>query len=140
MEEKQFDLNTPLGLAEFCVQSLDKKNASDIRLFKVDEQTIIADYYVLCCGRSTTHVKALSDEVEYQNGENGVEMLRVDGRETGTWVLMDYGSVLVHIFTKDQREFYKLEKLYNEENEIDIKDLLTGIGAPKDNEGETDEA
>lgn len=140
MAEKQFDLNTPLGLAEFCVQSLDKKNASDIRLFKVDEQTIIADYYVLCCGRSTTHVKALSDEVEYQNGENGVEMLRVDGRETGTWVLMDYGSVLVHIFTKDQREFYKLEKLYNEENEIDIKDLLTGIGAPKDNEGETDEA
>lgn len=140
MAEKQFDLNTPRGLAEFCVQSLDKKNASDIRLFKVDEQTIIADYYVLCCGRSTTHVKALSDEVEYQNGENGVEMLRVDGRETGTWVLMDYGSVLVHIFTKDQREFYKLEKLYNEENEIDIKDLLTGIGAPKDNEGETDEA
>lgn len=140
MAEKQFDLNTPLGLAEFCVQSLDKKNASDIRLFKVDEQTIIADYYVLCCGRSTTHVKALSDEVEYQAGENGVEMLRVDGRETGTWVLMDYGSVLVHIFTKDQREFYKLEKLYNEENEIDIKDLLTGIGAPKDNEGETDEA
>ena len=140
MAEKQFDLNTPLGLAEFCVQSLDKKNASDIRLFKVDEQTIIADYYVLCCGRSTTHVKALSDEVEYQNGENGVEMLSVDGRETGTWVLMDYGSVLVHIFTKDQREFYKLEKLYNEENEIDIKDLLTGIGAPKDNEGETDEA
>ena len=140
MAEKQFDLTTPLGLAEFCVQSLDKKNASDIRLFKVDEQTIIADYYVLCCGRSTTHVKALSDEVEYQNGEKGVEMLRVDGRETGTWVLMDYGSVLVHIFTKDQREFYKLEKLYNEENEIDIKKLLTGIGAPKDNEGETDEA
>ena len=140
MAEKQFDLNTPLGLAEFCVHTLDMKNASDIRLFKVDEQTIIADYYVLCCGRSTTHVQALSDEVEYQTGEKGVEMLRVDGRETGTWVLMDYGSVLVHVFTKDQREFYKLEKLYNEENEIDIKGLLTGIGAPKDNEGETDEA
>ncbi len=140
MAEKIKDLTTPLGLAEFCVQALDKKNASDIRLFKVDEQTIIADYYVLCCGRSTTHVNALSDEVEYQTGENGVEMLRVDGRGTGTWVLMDYGSVLVHIFTKDQREFYKLEKLYNEENEIDIKDLLTGIGAPKDSEGETNEA
>ncbi len=140
MAEKKTDLATPLELAEFCVQALDKKNASDIRLFKVDEQTIIADYYVLCCGRSTTHVNALSDEVEYQIGENGVEMLRVDGRGTGTWVLMDYGSVLVHIFTKDQREFYKLEKLYNEENEIDIKDLLTGIGAPKDSEGETNEA
>jgi len=140
MAEKNFDLTDPRGLAEFCVQSLDKKNASDIRMFKVDEQTIIADYYVLCCGRSTTHVNALSDEVEFQTGERGVEMLRVDGRGTGTWVLMDYGSVLVHIFTKDQREFYKLEKLYNEENEIDIKNLLTGIGTPKDSEGETNEA
>ena len=135
MEEKAFDLTTPLGLAKFCVSTLYNKNASDIKLFKVDEKTIIADYYVICNGRSTTHVNALSDEVEYQTGENGVQMLRVDGRGTGTWVLMDYGSVLVHIFTKDQREFYKLEKLYNEENEIDIKDLLTSIGAPKDNEG-----
>lgn len=140
MEAKTFNLTDPRGLAEFCVQALDKKNASDIRMFKVDEQTIIADYYVLCCGRSTTHVNALSDEVEFQTGEKGVQMLRVDGRGTGTWVLMDYGSVLVHIFTKDQREFYKLEKLYNEENEIDIKDLLTGYGAPKDSEGETNEA
>ena len=119
---------------------MDKKNASDIKLFKVDEQTIIADYYVICCGRSTTHVNALSDEVEYQTGENGVQMLRVDGRGTGTWVLMDYGSVLVHIFTREQRDFYKLEKLYNEENEIDIKEFLTGVGTSKDSEGETDEA
>ena len=135
MEEKTFDLNTPLGLAQFCVRTLDNKNASEIKLFKVDEKTIIADYYVICNGRSTTHVNALSDEVEYQTSENGVQMIRVDGRGTGTWVLMDYGSVLVHIFTKDQREFYKLEKLYNEENEIDIKDLLTGIGASLDSEG-----
>ena len=134
MEEKVFNLSEPLELAQFCVSALDKKNASDIKLFKVDEQTIIADYYVLCCGRSTTHVSALSDEVEYQTGEKGVEMLRVDGRGTGTWVLMDYGSVLVHIFTREQRDFYKLEKLYNEENEIDIKELLTGIGEPKDSE------
>ena len=135
MEEKVFDITEPLELAKFCVSTLYKKNASDIKLFKVDEQTIIADYYVICNGRSTTHVNALSDEVEYQTGENSVYMTRVDGRGTGTWVLMDYGSVLVHIFTKDQREFYKLEKLYNEENEIDIKDLLTSIGAPKDSEG-----
>ena len=140
MAEKIFDLQSPRGLADFCVQTLYKKNASDIRMFKVDEQTIVADYYVLCCGRSTTHVNALSDEVEYQTGENGVPLLRVDGRGTGTWVLMDYGSVLVHIFTKEQREFYKLEKLYNEENEIDIKDLLTGIGTSKDSEGEANEA
>lgn len=134
MEKKIFNLNEPIELAQFCVSTLDKKNASDIKLFKVDEQTIIADYYVICSGRSTTHVNALSDEVEFQTGEKGVQMLRVDGRGTGTWVLMDYGSVLVHIFTKDQRDFYKLEKLYNEENEIDIKELLTPMGEPKNSE------
>ena len=139
MAEK-FNLTEPLELAKFCVQALDKKNASDIRLFRVEEQTIIADYYVICCGRSTTHVNALSDEVEYQLGENGVEMLRVDGRGTGTWVLMDYASVLVHIFTRDQRDFYKIEKLYNEENEIDIKNLLTGLDSAEVSEGEEDEA
>ena len=137
---KEFNLTEPLDLAKFCVQALDKKNASDIRLFRVDEQTIIADYYVLCCGRSTTHVNALSDEVEYQLGENGVEMLRVEGRGTGTWVLMDYASVLVHIFTRDQRDFYKIEKLYSEENEIDIKELLIGLDTEEVSEGEEDEA
>lgn len=131
----KFNLSEPLDLAKFCVQALDKKNASDIRVFRVEEQTIIADYYVICCGRSTTHVNALSDEVEFQLGENGVELLRVDGRGTGTWVLMDYASVLVHVFTKDQRDFYKIEKLYNEENEIDIKDLLTGLDSAEDSEG-----
>ena len=139
MTEK-FNLSEPLDLAKFCVQALDKKNASDIRVFHVEEQTIIADYYVICCGRSTTHVKALSDEVEYQLSENGVLLTRVDGRDTGTWVLMDYGSVLVHVFTRDQRDFYKIEKLYNEENEIDIKNLLTGLSGAEDSEGTTDEA
>jgi len=139
MAEK-INLTEPLELAKFCVQALDKKNASDIRLFRVEEQTIIADYYVICCGRSTTHVNALSDEVEYQLGENGVDLLRVDGRGTGTWVLMDYASVLVHIFTRDQRDFYKIEKLYNEENEIDIKNLLTGLDSAEVSEGEEDEA
>lgn len=135
MEDKKLDLTEPFELAKFCVSTLYKKNASDIKLFKVDEQTIIADYYVICTGRATTHVNALSDEVQYQNELQGVEMLRVDGRETGTWVLMDFGSVLVHVFTKDQREFYKLEKLYNEENEIDIKDFLMEIAPSDDNEG-----
>ena len=139
MAEK-LNLTEPLELAKFCVGALDKKNASDIRVFRVDEQTIIADYYVICCGRSTTHVKALSDEVEYQLEENGVLMTRVDGRASGTWVLMDYGSVLVHVFTKDQRDFYKIEKLQNEENEIDIKNLLTGLDGAEDSEGTTDEA
>ena len=134
MSETKMDLSQPRALAEFCVRVLDSKNASDIRLFYVEEQTIVADYYVICCGRSTTHVSALSD------GLHGKPLTRVEGRAGGTWVLMDYDSVLVHIFTRDTREFYKLEKLYSAENEIDIKNLLTDAKAPSDSEEKEDEA
>ena len=140
MTETKFDPNDPRALAEFCVRVLDSKNASDIRLFYVEEQTIVADYYVICCGRSTTHVSALSDELEYQAGLHGKPMTRVEGRNGGTWVLMDYDSVLVHIFTRDTRDFYKLEKLYSTENEIDIKNLLTDAKALSDSEDREDEA
>lgn len=139
MTEKRINLDEPRTLAEFCVRVLDAKNASDIRLFYVEEQTIVADYYVLCCGRSTTHVNALSDELEYQAGLLCKPVTRVDGRSGGTWVLMDYGSVLVHIFTRDQREFYKLEKLYNAESEIDIKNLLTDEKKSADSEDKADD-
>lgn len=140
MEDTEFDLKDPLGLACFCVETLYKKNASDIQLIHVEDQTIIADYYVLCCGRSTTHVNALSDEVEYQTAQKGVSMARVDGRGTGTWVLMDYGPVLVHIFTREQRDFYKLEKLYHEESQVDIKRFLTGDVRPEGSEDSGNEA
>ena len=140
MEDTEFDLKDPLGLACFCVETLYKKNASDIQLIHVEDQTIIADYYVLCCGRSTTHVNALSDEVEYQTAQKGVSMARVDGRGTGTWVLMDYDPVLVHIFTREQRDFYKLEKLYHEESQVDIKRFLTGDIRPEGSEDSGNEA
>lgn len=140
MSETKINLDDPRALAEFCVQALDAKSASDIRLFHVEEQTIVADYYVICCGRSTTHVSALSDELEYQAGLQGKALTRVDGRNSGTWVLMDFGSVLVHIFTRDTRDFYKLEKLYSSENEVNIKNLLTDAAASADSEDKDDEA
>lgn len=140
MNEAKNNLNEPRTLAEFCVKALDAKSASDIRLFYVEEQTIVADYYVICCGRSTTHVSALADELEYRAGLHGKMLARVDGRNSGTWVLMDFGNVLVHIFTRDTRDFYKLEKLYSAENEMDIKNLLTDATASADSEDKDDEA
>ena len=100
MTETKFDPNDPRALAEFCVRVLDSKNASDIRLFYVEEQTIVADYYVICCGRSTTHVSALSDELEYQAGLHGKPMTRVEGsdgrRDVG-------GGMLVHLVDHEDR-------------------------------------
>ena len=102
----------PDELAAYIVEVLDAKKAHDIANLKVAEKTVIADNFVLCTGGSSTQVRALTDEVEYRVKLRGVEPIRIEGRDNNAWIIMDYGSVLVHIFSREAREFYDLEKLY----------------------------
>lgn len=116
---------TPQDIAEFMVRILDAKRGRDIKLLYVENRTIIADYFVLCTGSSTTQVSALSDEVEYRLSQYGIAPLHIEGERGDGWILTDYGSVLLHVFNGEQRDFYKLEKLYDEGSEQDISSLLT---------------
>ena len=101
-------------LAERICCLLDEKKATDITVMKVGHLTIVADYFVIAGGSSRTQVNSLADEVEYQLGLSGITPTRVEGRGDGSWVLLDFDSVLVHVFGRDAREFYKLEKLWAE--------------------------
>lgn len=106
-------------LAEHIASLLDKKKAHDVKILRVTEKTVIADYFVIAGGTSSTQVKALADEVEYQIGVNdGIKPVNVEGRGTGGWVLLDYENVLVHVFDPKMREFYNLEKLWAECEEV----------------------
>ena len=106
-------------LAEHIASLLDKKKAHDVKILRVTEKTVIADYFVIAGGTSSTQVKALADEVEYQIGVNdGIKPINVEGRGTGGWVLLDYENVLVHVFDPKMREFYNLEKLWAECEEV----------------------
>lgn len=116
---------TPKDIAEFMVRVLDAKRAQDIKLLYVENRTIIADYFVLCTGTSTTQVSALSEEVEYRLSQYNIAPLHTEGKRGDTWILTDYGSVLLHVFSAQQRDFYKLEKLYDEGSEQDISGLLS---------------
>lgn len=100
---------------------LDNKKASDIIILKVDDLTIISDYFVIASAGSTTLVQTLSDEVQMKMKERfGVVPLRVEGEREGRWVVIDYGVVLVHLFHKDERDFYQLERLWkSEDNYLD---------------------
>lgn len=118
------DHPTPRDIAEFMVRVLDAKRAQDIKLLYVENRTIIADYFVLCTGSSTTQVSALSDEVEYRLSQYDIKPLHTEGKRGDTWILTDYGSVLLHVFSAQQRDFYKLEKLYDAGSEQDISSLL----------------
>ncbi len=118
-------LSDPYELAKAVIKILDGRRAKDIRLLRVDEKTIIADYFVICSGNSNTQIRALANEVEFRLGEVGIEQYHAEGLPEATWVVMDYGSVMIHIFNRETRDFYNLEKLWREAEEIDIKDLLT---------------
>lgn len=100
-------------IAEVAQQALDSKNGQDISALHVAKQTVLADWFVLATGTSNTHVNALADEVVFKVKEQlGVDPLRTEGEGNSTWTLIDYGSVIVHVFTKEGREFYKLDKLW----------------------------
>ena len=100
---------TPAQIAAIAAKALDDKKARDVKVLKTTEQTVLADYFVICNGSSSTHIKALVDERE--------------GYRDGTWVLLDYGCVTVHVFFAEAREFYSLERLWSDSEVVDISSL-----------------
>ncbi len=111
--------------AQFAVSVLDSKKARDIKMLCVEKQTVIADYFVICTGNSMTQVKSLADEIEYRMTRSGLEPLHVEGDRGTPWILLDYGSVIIHVFSRDARALYNLEKLYDGTVEEDISSLLS---------------
>ena len=106
------DASDAKTLAEAIAEVLDSKKARDIKVLYVEDKTVIAEYFVICTANSSTQVKALAGEVEYKIGLRGVDAYNVEGRDNGTWLLLDYSNVIVHIFSRESREFYNLDKLY----------------------------
>ena len=104
---------TSKELAEKIVEILDSKKGIDIQLIDVSEKTIMADYFVICSGNSTTQIKALADEVEVVL-KNDMDLYadHVEGRNSNRWILIDYKDVVVHIFHPEDRANYDLEKLW----------------------------
>ena len=115
---------TPKEIAEFVVNALDNKKAQDIKLLRTRDVTILADYFVICTANSSTQLKTLSDEVEKILKENGETPLRREGHRSGGWTLIDFGCVVVHLFLKETREFYTLERLWADAEDIDITKYL----------------
>lgn len=119
------EINTPEDAAKYAVKILDERKAKDIKLLHVFDHTVIADYFVICTGNSTTQVSSLADEVEYRLSLAGHPAAHIEGDGKCGWILLDFSSVIVHVFTPQAKEFYNLEKLYSEDAEVDISELLT---------------
>lgn len=113
-----------LELAKLVAGWLDNKKAQDVQVIGIADISSIGDYFVIAGCGSSTQVKALSDEVEMKLKEKGIDPYRIEGVSTGNWIVMDYGSVLIHIFHHSAREFYKLERIWADGEKVDISDIL----------------
>lgn len=111
-------------MAEIAVKALDSKKGKEIRLIRIDKITTLAEYFVICTGTSNTQINALCDAVEKELTENGEEPLHREGYRGGTWVLLDYGCVVVHVFNDEARKFYSLEHLWADGEEVDLSAIL----------------
>ena len=105
------------------IEILESKKAVDIKIMKIDRLTSLADYFIICNGTSTTQIKTLADEVEIKLKNENFQIFHREGYNSGNWILLDYGFMIVHIFHKEMREFYNLEKLWADGELTDIDEL-----------------
>lgn len=111
-------------LAVLLARALDSKKGGDIKVLKTAAVTTLADYFVICTATSNTQVKAISDACEEAAEKNGERAHHIEGHRGGTWLLMDFSAVVVHVFTDEARKFYDLERLWSDAEEIDVAQLL----------------
>ncbi|MBR4622244.1 MAG: ribosome silencing factor [Ruminococcus sp.] len=109
---------------ETIIKALDSKRAEDIQLIGIKDLTIIADYFVIANGTSSTQTKALADSVEYELKQLGVEPVRQEGYAGANWIILDYNDIVVHVFYKETRDFYNLEKLWQDGEFVDISQYI----------------
>ena len=113
-----------LEIAKATVKILDSKKAGQIKVLKIDNKTIIADYFVIASGNSSTQIKTLADEVEYQLKVGGVPFIKLEGTDSNEWKVVDCNDVIIHIFSNEARDFYKLEKLWADVPRVNIEGML----------------
>lgn len=114
-------------LARKITEVLIEKKALDVRMFNVGEDNAITDYYINATGRSSRNVASLADEVTYRMGLEGRVEDRIEGRAGNSWLLIDYGDVIVNIFDRESRDFYNLDRLLPESSRVDITDIIDTV-------------
>ena len=115
---------TPKEIAYQVTKALDEKKGMNMKLLKIDKVSSLADYFLICTGTSNTHVRTLCDYAEYTLEQLGEPMLSREGHRGNSWELLDYGTIVVHVFTEEAREFYALERLWADAESVDLSDII----------------
>ncbi len=108
------------------IKALDSKKAEGIQAIKIKDLTVLAEYFVIANGNSSTQTRTLAEEVEEKMTEAGIEPTRKEGYNGSNWIILDYSDVVVHVFYKETRDYYQLERLWSDGEKIDIEKYVTG--------------
>ena len=110
-------------MARLAYQALDDKKGEDIQVIDISQVSVLADYFIIANGNSESQVRALVDNVEEELSKAGYEMKQRVGYGSGNWVLMDFGEIIVHVFDKENRLFYDLERIWRDGKHVDFSEL-----------------
>ena len=116
---------TPKEMAILAAKALDEKKGKEISAIVITDLTTLADYFVIATGTSNTQINALCDEVEKELDQLGEQPIHREGYRGGTWVLLDYGCVAIHVFNEEARAFYGLERLWSDGHALYLTGVLT---------------
>lgn len=114
-----------LQLAKTAVDALADKKGEDIRVIDISQVSVIADYFIIAGGSNHSQIQALCDNVEEQLGKAGCPVRQIEGYDSANWILLDFGDVIVHIFDKENRLLYDLERIWRDGQPVDIEKELS---------------
>lgn len=103
-----------------AIKALEDKKAEDIKVLDIHEVSIMADYFIIATANNINQVKAIADEVEQKLYEIGCKLVQSEGYQTARWILLDFGDLIIHIFQKEDRQFYQLERVWADAKEIKV--------------------
>ncbi|MBQ1871360.1 MAG: ribosome silencing factor [Lachnospiraceae bacterium] len=117
-------MNNAKEMMEIAVNALDEKKAIDIRVIDISNVSLVADYFVIAAASNPNQMSALTRNVDEMLTKAGYNLKSQEGNSYSTWILLDYTDIIVHVFTEEDREFYNLEKLWQDGVEIPVKDII----------------
>ncbi|TCL58527.1 ribosome-associated protein [Kineothrix alysoides] len=113
-------------MTKLAIEALEDKKAEDIRVIDISDVSIIADYFIIASGTNRSQIQALSDNVEEKLGRAGLNLKQMEGYDTANWVLLDFGDIIVHVFDKENRLFYDLERIWRDGKQISLSEVTEG--------------
>lgn len=110
-------------MARLAIEALEDKKAEDIKVIDISEVSVIADYFIIAGGTNRSQIQALADNVDEKLGRAGHPSKQVEGYDTANWILMDFGDVIVHVFDKENRLLYDLERIWRDGEQVDPAEI-----------------